>query len=204
MGPDILSKGGSQCHLATLSYCKSPEVVLWMPGWAIHFCQMIYISLKALGECRVVAIFWRDMIPKAGHIDCLSGGGKGGGVLMFGASESEIWKFVFSSPVGQKFTSQPKTTCALKHLYCTLCLLWLSFSQIIIFCLFSRTLDTVLLQTGPESKLFSTASTGVRQSARVQSPVLRQIGSGSESFLTKFTPEKEDLFLMLRVKETLT
>ena len=92
----------------------------------------------------------------------------------------------------------------LKHLYCSLCLLWLSFSQIIIFCLFSRTLDTVLLQTGPESKLFSTASTGVRQSARVQSPVLRQIGSGSESFLTKFTPEKEDLFLMLRVKETLT
>ena len=174
MGPDILPEERGQCRLALgHTYCKSPEVVLWMPGWAKHFCQMIYISWK--GECRMVAIFWRDMMSKAGHIDCLCGGWNESGVIMFEASESETWKFSSSSPVDQKLISQytARNKLDINTLYCTLWLLWLSFSQIIIFCLFSRTLDTVFLQTGPKPKLFSTASTGVRQSACVQSPVLR-------------------------------
>ena len=36
----------------------------------------------------MVVFFWRDMVPKAGHIDCLCGGGKRGGVEMFATSES--------------------------------------------------------------------------------------------------------------------
>ena len=56
-----------------------------------------------------MAIFFgRDMVPKAGHIDCLCGGGKGSGVKMFEASES-VETFASSLTVDKKFISQPET-----------------------------------------------------------------------------------------------